>query len=61
MRNRKKKAGYERLRPIAKKNVEESINAPGGGNAAYQGEALEIEAQSHREGWTSHRLARPSM
>ena len=35
--------------------------APGGGNAAHPGEALETEAQSRREGNTFYRLAKPSM
>ena len=35
--------------------------APGGGNAAHRGKALEGEAQSHREGNAFYRLARPSM
>ena len=35
--------------------------APGGGNAAHRGEALETEVQSHREGNAFDRLARPSM
>ena len=31
MRNRKKKAGYERLRPIAKRKIEGSMNTPAAG------------------------------